>query len=114
VAVEVYEGNTADPTTLADQIEKVRTRFGLERVVFVGDRGLLTSARINEELRPVEGLEWISALRTEQIRTLASEDGPLQLSLFDTTDLAEIRHPDFPDERLVACLNPMLKAERAR
>jgi hypothetical protein len=83
-------------------------------VVFVGDRGLLTSARINEELRPVEGLEWISALRTEQIRTLASEDGPLQLSLFDTTDLAEIRHPDFPDERLVACLNPLLKAERAR
>lgn len=114
VAVEVYEGNAGDPTTLADQIEKVRSRFGLERVVFVGDRGLLTSARINEELRPVEGLDWISALRTEQIRTLASDGGPLQLSLFDTTDLAEIRHPDFPDERLIACLNPLLKAERAR
>ena len=114
VAVEVYEGNTGDPTTLADQIEKVRVRFGLERVVFVGDRGLLTSARINEELRPVAGLDWISALRTEQIRTLASEGGPLQLSLFDSTDLAEIRHPDFPDERLIACLNPLLKTERAR
>lgn len=114
VAVEVYAGNTGDPTTLADQIDKVRVRFGLERVVFVGDRGLLTSARINEELRPVEGLDWISALRTEQIRTLASDGGPLQLSLFDTTDLAEIRHPDFPDERLIACLNPLLKAERAR
>ncbi len=114
VAVEVYEGNTGDPTTLADQIEKVRGRFGLERVVFVGDRGLLTSARINEELRPVEGLDWISALRTEQIRTLASDDGPLQLSLFDRTDLAEIRHPDFPGERLIACFNPLLKAERAR
>src|SRR5690606_22678266 len=83
VAVEVYAGNTGDPTTLRDQIGKVRERFGLERVVFVGDRGLLTSARINEELRPVEGLDWISALRTEQIRTLASEDGPLQLTLFD-------------------------------
>jgi transposase len=114
VAVEVYEGNTGDPTTLADQIEKVRVRFGLERVVFVGDRGLLTSARINEELRPVAGLDWISALRTEQIRTLASDSGPLQLSLFETTDLAEIRHPDFPGERLIACLNPLLKAERAR
>lgn len=114
VAIEVYEGNTGDPTTLSDQIEKVRRRFGLERVVFVGDRGLLTSARINEELRPVAGLDWISALRTEQIRALASDGGPLQRSLFDTTDLAEIRHPDFPDERLVACLNPLLKAERAR
>lgn len=114
VAVEVYEGNTADPSTLSDQIEKVRSRFGLERVVFVGDRGLLTSARINQELRPVEGLDWISALRTEQIRALASDGGPLQLSLFDTTDLAQIRHPDFPEERLIACMNPLLKAERAR
>jgi hypothetical protein len=113
VAVEVYEGNTADPRTLADQIRKVRQRFGLERVVFVGDRGLLTSARIDEELRPVEGLDWISALRSEQIRKLAG-DGPLQRSLFDTTDLAEIRHPDFPGERLIACLNPLLEAERAR
>jgi transposase len=114
VAVEVYEGNTGDPTTLKDQIEKVRHRFGLSRVVFVGDRGLLTSARIREELAPVEGLDWVSALRAEQIRKLALDDGPLQPSLFDQTDLAEIRHPDFPGERLIACMNPLLAAERAR
>ena len=114
VAVEVYAGNTGDPTTLKDQIEKVRTRFGLSRVVFVGDRGLLTSARIREELAPVEGLDWVSALRSEQIRKLALDEGPLQMSLFDKTDLAEITHPDFPGERLVACMNPLLAAERAR
>lgn len=114
VAVEVYEGNTGDPTTLKDQIEKVRTRFGLSRVVFVGDRGLLTSARIREELAPVEGLDWVSALRSEQIRKLAEDGGPLQMSLFDQTDLAEITHPDFPGERLIACRNPLLAAERAR
>ena len=114
VAVEVYEGNTGDPTTLQDQIAKVRTRFGLSRVVFVGDRGLLTSARIREELAPVDGLDWVSALRAEQIRKLAEDAGPLQPSLFDETDLAEIRHPDFPGERLIACFNPLLAAERAR
>jgi hypothetical protein len=114
VAVEVYEGNTGDPTTLKDQIERVRTSFGLSRVVFVGDRGLLTSARIREELAPVEGLDWVSALRTEQIRKLAEDEGPLQMSLFDEADLAEIRHPDFPGERLIACFNPLLAAERAR
>ena len=114
VAVEVYEGNTADPSTLADQIHKVRERFGLERVVFVGDRGMLTSARIDEELRPVQGLDWISALRSDAIAKLATDHGPLQPSLFDTTDLAEIRHPDFPGERLIACLNPLLRQERAR
>ena len=114
VAVEVYEGNTSDPTTLQDQIGKVRQRFGLQRVVFVGDRGLLTSARIREELAPVEGLDWVSALRAEQIRKLAEDDGPLQPSLFDETDLAEISHPDFPGERLIACFNPLLAAERAR
>jgi len=114
VAVEVYEGNTGDPTTLKDQIEKVRTRFGLERVVFVGDRGMLTSARIREELAPVEGLDWVSALRSEQVRKLVADEGPLQLSLFDQKDLAEIQHPDFPGERLIACFNPLLAAERAR
>jgi hypothetical protein len=114
VAVEVYAGNTGDPTTLKDQIEKVRHRFGLSRVVFVGDRGLLTSARIREELAPVEGLDWVSALRAEQIRKLALDGGPLQPSLFDQTDLAEIQHPDFPGERLIACMNPLLAAERAR
>ena len=114
VAVEVYEGNTGDPSTLADQIHKVRERFGLERVVFVGDRGMLTSARIDEELRPVEGLDWVSALRSDAIAKLARDHGPLQPSLFDATDLAEIHHPDFPGERLVACLNPLLREERAR
>ena len=114
VAVEVYEGSTADPRTLADQIRKVRERFGLERVVFVGDRGMLTSARIDEELRPVEGLDWVSALRSDAIARLAADYGPLQPSLFDATDLAEIQHPDFPDERLIACLNPLLREERAR
>jgi len=114
VAVEVYEGNTGDPTTLKDQIEKVRTRFGLSRVVFVGDRGMLTSARIREELAPVEGLDWVSALRAEQIRKLAEEGGTLQPSLFDETDLAEIEHPEFPGERLIACFNPLLAAERTR
>jgi transposase len=114
VAVEVYEGNTGDPTTLTDQIEKVRHRFGLSRVVFVGDRGLLTSARIREELAPVDGLDWVSALRAEQVRKLTEGEGPLQLSLFDKTDLAEIRHPDFPGERLIACFNPLLAAERTR
>jgi hypothetical protein len=114
VAVEVYPGNTGDPTTLADQIAKVRTRFGLSRVVFVGDRGLLTSARIRDELAPIPGLDWVSALRSEQIRKLAEGGGPLQLSLFDDTDLAEITHPDFPGERLIACKNPLLEAERVR
>jgi len=109
---EVYPGNTGDPTTLRDQIAKVRDRFGLSRVVFVGDRGLLTSARIRQELLPVEGLDWISALRSESIRKLA--EGPLQPSLFDQTDLAEISHPDFPGERLIACKNPQLAIERAR
>jgi len=114
VAVEVYKGNTGDPTTLEGQIEKVRRRFGLQRVVFVGDRGMLTSARIRDELAPVKGLDWVSALRAEQIRKLAQDGGPLQLSLFDRTDLVEIRHPDFPGERLIACMNPLLAVERAR
>jgi hypothetical protein len=114
VAVEVYEGNTGDPTTLHDQITKVRQRFGLDRVVFVGDRGLLTNARIREEFAPVPGLDWISALRASQIQALAEAGGPLQPSLFDEQDLAEIRHPDYPRERLIACFNPFLADERAR
>ena len=113
VAIEVFEGNTADAMTLGAQIAKVRRRFGLRRVVFVGDRGVLTSARIDEEMRPVGGLDWITALRSVQIRALV-ERGPLQASLFDTADLAEIRHPDYPGERLVACLNPLLRDERRR
>ena len=114
VAVQAYEGNTSDPRTLGDQIRKLRDRFGLARVVLVGDRGMLTGARIREELRPVDGLDWIGALRNDAIAKLAREDGPLQLSLFDTADLAEIHHPDFPGERLVACLNPLLREERRR
>ncbi|MDE0306659.1 MAG: transposase [Albidovulum sp.] len=82
--------------------------------MFVGDRGMLTSARIDAELRPVEGLDWISALRSDGIAKLARDHGPLQPSLFDTRDLAEIRHPDFPGERLIACLNPLLRDERRR
>jgi len=113
VAVEVFAGNTADPTTVATQIGKLRERFGLEQVVLVGDRGMLTQARIEQELRPLPGLAWITALRSGQIHKLVA-DGALQLSLFDTTDLAEITHPDYPGERLVVCRNPLLAQERAR
>lgn len=113
VAVEVFEGNTADPKTVATQIAKLRERFELKEVVLVGDRGMLTQARIEQELRPVAGLEWITALRSGQIQKLVT-DGALQLSLFDQTDLAEITHPDYPGERLVVCRNPLLAEERAR
>jgi transposase len=112
VAVEVFEGNTADPKTVAVQLAKLRERFALE-VVLVGDRGMLTQARIEQELRPVAGLEWITALRSGQIQKLVS-DGALQLSLFDQTNLAEITHPDYPGERLVVCRNPLLAEERTR
>jgi len=111
VAVEVFPGNTGDPATVPATLEKLRVRFGLERVVLVGDRGMLTSARI-ETLRAT-GLDWISALRGPAIRTLA-QDGALQLGLFDERNLAEIEHPEFPCERLVVCRNPALAAERAR
>jgi len=113
VAAEVFAGNTGDPKTLGSQLRKVRERFGLEHVVWVGDRGMLTQKRITEELRPVEGLEWISALREPAIRKLV-EHGSLQLSLFDERDLAEIRDPKYPGERLVVCRNPLLAEERAR
>ena len=113
VAVEVFEGNTADPKTLACQIEKLRKRFGLTRLILVGDRGMLTSARIEEELRPIDGLDWVSALRAPAIRKLV-EDGLVTPSLFDQRDLAEITSPDFPGERLMACYNPLLAEKRAR
>jgi Transposase DDE domain len=112
VAVEVFEGNTADPTTLATQIDKLKQRFGLSRVVLVGDRGMITSARIRAELAPA-GLDWITALRAPQIRALV-DAGAIQLSLFDERDLAEITAPEFPGERLVVCKNPLLAEERAR
>jgi hypothetical protein len=113
VAVEVFAGNTPDSKTLSAQIAKVRSRFGVQRAVFVGDRGMITSRRIDEEMRGVEGLDWITALRADSIRLLA-ERGVIQPSLFDERDLAEVDSPDFPGERLVVCRNPLLAAERAR
>lgn len=113
VAVEVFEGNTADPKTVAAQVTKLRERFALKQLVLVGDRGMLTQARIREDLKTAAGLEWITALRSAEIRKLASA-GSLQLSLFDQQDLAEVTHPDYPGERLIACRNPLLAAERAR
>ena len=112
IAVEVFEGNQGDPTTLPNQVEKVRQRFGIQRVVWVGDRGLLTEARIREDLKPVEGLDWISALTHTQIQTLLKQED-LQLSLFDQQDLAEIESAEFPGERLIACRNPLLANSRA-
>lgn len=113
VAVEVFEGNTGDPKTVASQVRKLQKRFKLERIVLVGDRGMLTSARIREDLKTVDGVDWITALRAVQIQALVTT-GALQLSFFDQRDLAEITHPDYPGERLIACRNPLLAAERAR
>jgi hypothetical protein len=112
VAIEVFAGNTGDPTTVAAQVTKVQDRFGIAKVVLVGDRGMLTAARLREDVRPAH-LDWITALRAPQVKALV-RDGDLQLTLFDQTDLAEISSPDFPGERLVACMNPFLEAERAR
>ena len=112
VAVEVFDGNTADPMTVGTQIDKLRHRFGLHRVVLVGDRGMLTEARIREDVKPA-GLNWISALRSSAIRELV-ESGAVQMSLFDETDLVEIRSDAYPGERLMVCRNPLLAAERAR
>lgn len=113
VAVEVFEGNVSDQLTLKAQVDKVAGQFGLERVVFVGDRGIITAARIRDVLAPVKGLRWIGALRAPAIRKLA-EAGRVQQTLFDERDLAEITAPAFPGERLVVCKNPLLAAERAR
>jgi len=112
IAIEVFEGNTADPKTLAAQIDKLKHRFGLSRVCLVGDRGMLTNARIRDEVRPAQ-LDWISALRAPQIKALV-EDGALQLSLFDEQDLVQISSPEFPGERLVCCHNPVLAEQRTR
>jgi transposase len=114
IAVEVFDGNTADPSTLRAQLEKVKDRFAISRMVLVGDRGMITSARIRDDLRPA-GWDWITCLRAPAIKALAQDDGPLQLSLFDERDLAEISAPDmFPGERLIVCRNRDLAAERAR
>ncbi len=115
VAVRVFAGNTADPAAFVEAVKIVHDRFALEQLVMVGDRGMITSARI-DALKADQGnhLGWITALRAPAIATLAAEDGPLQMSLFDQHDLAEITHPDYPDERLIACRNPALAAERTR
>ena len=114
VAVEVFAGNTADPNTVKNQIDRLGTRLGLQRVILVGDRGTLTSARLRDDLKTQTAIDWITALRAPQIQALAKGDGPLQMSLFDNTDLAEIQHADYPDDRLIACRNPLLADERAR
>lgn len=112
VAVEVFEGNVGDPSTLASQIEKVKQRFGIEHIVLVGDRGMITEARINETVKPA-GLNFITALRAPAIHSLA-QAGTIQLSLFDERDLAEVSSPDYPNERLIVCRNPLLADERSR
>jgi len=113
VAIEVFAGNTADPKTVAAQVKKLRERFQLERIILVGDRGMLTQKRIEEDLRAEEGLQWVTALRGPQIQVLMAQ-GAIQMSLFDEQDLAEVTHPDYPGERLIVCRNPLLASERAR
>lgn len=120
VAVRVFPGNTADPVAFTEIVTVIRDQLGIERLVLVGDRGMITSARIdalrklNDNPDTATDFGWITALRAPAIATLAADDGPLQMSLFDTQDLAEIAHPDYPGERLIACRNPALAAERAR
>ncbi|WP_137895654.1 IS1634 family transposase [Ramlibacter sp. 2FC] len=113
IAVEVFPGNTADPATVAAQVAKLKERFGIERVAWVGDRGMLTSARIEQVLRP-QGMDWVSSLRAPQIAQLAAEHGPFQPSLFDERNLIELTSGHFPGERLVVCRNPALAEERSR
>jgi transposase len=113
VAIEVFSGNTADPTTFTAQVNKLRQRFGITRVVLVGDRGMITSKRIEEDLREVDGLDWITALRSDSIKKLV-QNNTIQLSLFDERDLAEVTSSDYPGERLIVCRNPLLADERAR
>ena len=113
IAIQVFAGNTADPTTLPDQVDKVRQRFRIERLVLVGDRGMITSKRIEQTLRGVPGLEWITALRADNIKKLV-EQGTIEPSLFDERDLLEVQSPDYPGERLIVCRNPFLAQERAR
>ena len=112
VAIEVFDGNTGDPKTLAPQIEKLKQRFHLDHVVLVGDRGMITEARITEDIKAA-GLDWITALRAPAIKELLNS-GALQLTLFDQRDMASITSPDFPGERLIVCRNPDLAAERSR
>jgi len=112
VAVRVFAGNTGDPKTFTEAVGIVRGKFGITDVVMAGDRGMITSARI-KALKQAPGMAWITCLRAPAIKKLAEDDGPLQMSLFDAQDLAEISSPDYPGERLIACHNPALEAERA-
>jgi len=113
VAVEAFEGNTGDPTTFTAQVKKVQQQFDLDTIIYVGDRGMITSARIREDLQDQDGIDWITALRFVQIRTLVKQ-GALHPSLFDEIDLAEISSPDYPGERLIVCRNPLLAVDRSR
>ncbi|MCA0241514.1 MAG: IS1634 family transposase [Proteobacteria bacterium] len=113
ISVEVFKGNTADPATMASQVSKLKERFGIERIAWAGDRGMLTSARIEQVLKP-QGMDWVSSLRAPQIAQLAAEHGPFQPSLFDERNLLELTSEHFPGERLVVCRNPLLAQERAR
>jgi transposase len=113
IAVEVFPGNTGDPATVAAQVTKLRERFGIEHIVWAGDRGMLTSARIEQVLKP-QGMDWVSSLRAPQIAQLAAEHGPFQPTLFDERNLLELTSEHFPGERLVVCRNPLLAEERAR
>ena len=113
VSVEVFEGNTADPNTVSIQIEKLQKRFGLSRVILVGDRGMITEARIREEFREVKGLDWVSALKGTAIRTLIKK-GEIETSLFDERDMMEITSTAYSGERLIVCRNPLLAAERKK
>jgi transposase len=113
VAVEVFAGNTADPATVASQVDKLKNRYGIEKLAWVGDRGMLTQARIDTVLRPA-GLDWVSSLRAPQMAALAHEKGPFQPSLFDERNLLEVTSEAFPGERLIVCRNPLLAEERTR
>ena len=113
VAIRVVPGNTADPTAFEQIAVQMKTVFGVKEMVMVAGRGMITTARIRQ-LRDLGGLGWVTALRTTSIAALAVPDGPLQQTLFDETDLAEIGHPDYPGEHLIACRNPALADQRAR
>lgn len=113
IAVEAFEGNTSDSTTLPKQIEKVRSRFGISQVIWVGDRGTILQTRIEENLQPVEGLQWITGLTSSQINALVAVEA-VQLGLFDQQDLVEFTHPNYPGERLIACRNPLVAARNQK
>jgi hypothetical protein len=111
VGIDLFKGNTADATAFKTAVSKVRDDFGLKELIFVGDHGMITKTRV-ADLRALEGAGWVTALKAPDSAALAADDGPLQLSLFDTQNFAEISHPDYPGERLVCCRNPALAGSR--